>query len=137
MHRSFPRDSITCELQENEKSGGFILTGFFVFCNSFEYIKDREGAKRIRGSDVFASNTIVGKQRLFPSIARNLHAKNGPPDRFLNAWTVLQEVIKLSVSEVFLCGSQDKSFHTGNAGNVTGANAPVCTKSDGATSENL
>jgi len=58
VHRSFPRDSITCELQENEKSGGFILTDFFVFCNSYEYIKDREGAKRIRGSDVFASNTI-------------------------------------------------------------------------------
>ena len=100
MHRSFPRDNITCELQENEKSGGFILTDFFVFCNSYEYIKDREEAKRIRGSDVFASNIIVRKQRRsIPSVARNLHAKNGPPDRFLNAWTVHQEIVKIQVQD--------------------------------------
>ena len=94
MHRSSPRDSITCELQENEKSGGFILTDFFVFCNSYEYIKDREGAKRIRGSKRY-SQVILSQRnpRSLPSIARKFHAKNGPPDRFLNAWTVLQEIV--------------------------------------------
>ena len=44
------------------------------------------------------------------------HAKNGPLDHFLNAWTVLQEVIKLSVSRVFFVY---KEKHNGiDGGNV-------------------